>query len=446
MKKRFLAPVFSIVAIVMQWTRPTSAETTLSAPDDAPIVEEVKLVERWLRSSSEVAAWRAQVGAARFEVVTAELLPNPEVSVSGLFLLSGVSPDGETGVQGQLTVPLPIFGQMPARRRAAEALVSVAEVAVLQMLWERISDLHAAMVDVAFADARVQVYERNLAELSRLRRLVEARAQAGANDAYDVLRVTTAETTMRASMQTAMTERAQAEAHLHALMAVPTLTRVRITKDGLARFRGPEDERTLVRVALERRPDLALLRRNVVASNRAAERHRKESIPTPSVFAGIYAVQRAYGVLGSAGISMPLPLFDRNQGEVGRALLQAQASELAASALEARIEAEVRGASSAREAARVALRDHRDSALPSNAELLRRAEVSYQAAKFSIAELFDAYRTMWEARAQELELERQLAVAEARLMRATALVPIDLARFERGHEARPGTEPTLGTP
>ena len=56
--------------------------------------------------------------------------------------------------------------------------------------------------------------------------------------------------------------------------------------------------------------------------------------------------------------------------------------------------------------------------------MLRRAEVSYQAMKFSIADLFDAYRTMWDARSQELELERQMAVAEANLERAAVLVPL----------------------
>lgn len=62
--------------------------------------------------------------------------------------------------------------------------------------------------------------------------------------------------------------------------------------------------------------------------------------------------------------------------------------------------------------------------LPAAAEMLRRAEVSYQAAKFSIAELFDAYRTMWDVRSQELDLERQMAVAEANVERAAVLMPL----------------------
>lgn len=389
-----------------------------------PSMSEDQLFERWLRSSAEVAALRAQVGSARFDVITAGLLPNPELMVGGALLAAGVPPDGNYGVQAQLSVPLPVFGQLPARRRAAEAQVSVTEAGVLAALWDRANELHAAMVEAAFADARVTMLEGNLDELARLRRIVEMRAQAGANSAYDVLRVTTSETTARAATRTALTDRTQAESRLLALMAEPTLTRVHVTRDGLATFRGPADEASLVKLALERRPDLALARKNVVASARSAERWRKDALPTPSVFAGAYAVQGPFGLQVTAGVTVPLPLFDRNQGQVGRALADAHVSERMGEALAVRVKTEVQGAWRAREAARTALLEYREAALPAAVEMLRRAEVSYQAMKFSIADLFDAYRTMWDARSQELELERQMAVAEVNLERAAVLVPL----------------------
>jgi outer membrane protein, heavy metal efflux system len=421
---RCWAMAMTVAACACVWSSPAFAQPPESAAGKGATLTEQQLFERWLRSSAEVAALRAQIGSARFDVVTAELLPNPELSVGGTFLVAGAPPDGLSGVQAQLSVPLPIFGQMPARRRAAEALVSVAEMTVAAALWERASDLQSAMVDAAFADARVTMLERNLGELGRLRQIVEARTQAGANSTYDVLRVATAETTARAASRTAATDRAQAESRLLALMAEPALTEVHVTREGLEAFRGPPDESALVKLALERRPDLALVRRNVVASSRAADRWRKDAIPAPSVFAGAYAVQGPYGVQVTAGVAMPLPIFDRNQGQVGRALSDVHANELMSQALEVRIGTEVQGAWRARDAARTALREHREAALPLAVEMVRRAEVSYQAMKFSIAELFDAYQTMWETRLQELDLERQMAVAETNLERAAVLVPL----------------------
>lgn len=390
----------------------------------SPLYTEEQLFDRWLKHSAEVAAWRTQISAARWDVLTAKVLPNPSMQVNVNQLVAGTPPDSKTGYQAQVTWPLPIFGQLGARKAAAEARVTVAETQAIALLWQRAADIQAAMVDTAFADARVTMLERNLAELDRLQGIITKRAAVGSNSAYDVLRVTTSATTVRAALTTARTARAESESRLLALMAEPTLGRVHVTRAGLATFRGPLDEGALVRAALERRPDLELARRNALASSKQAESQRKDALPMPSLVAGGYVVAGPYGVQVTGGLSIPLPVFDRNQGPIGRSLADAQTSELFAKALEARIKNEVEGSWRAREAARTSLEQYRTASLPAVAELLSRAEVTYQAGTFSIAELFDAYRTTWDARLQELQLEEQMAQAEIALERAAVLVPI----------------------
>lgn len=391
---------------------------------NVPTYTEEQLFDRWLKNSAEVAAWKSQITVAKWDILTAKILPNPSVQLNVNQLLGGAPPDSKTGYEAQVVWPLPIFGQVGARRAAAEARVTVAETQAIAQLWQRAADMQAAMVDTAFADARVVMLEKNLAELDRLQGIITKRAAAGSNSAYDVLRVTTSATTVRAALTTALTDRAGAESRLLALMAEPTLGRVHITRDGLATFRGPLDEQALVKAALERRPDLELARRSATASTREAESQRKDAIPTPSLVAGGLLVMGPYGLQVTGGVSFPLPFFDRNQGQIGRALADAQTNELVAKALEARIKNEVAGSWRAREAARRALEQYRSAALPAAAELLSRAEVTYQAGTFSIAELFDAYRTTWDARLQELELEEQMAQSEITLERAAVLIPL----------------------
>jgi len=87
------------------------------------------------------------------------------------------------------------------------------------------------------------------------------------------------------------------------------------------------------------------------------------------------------------------------------------------------VRAEVRGALSAYDDASRALTEFEQSGVVSTRELLERAEVSYQVGgDFSILDLLDAYRAVWDARAQKLELERSLADALADLQHAVALV------------------------
>jgi outer membrane protein TolC len=218
--------------------------------------------------------------------------------------------------------------------------------------------------------------------------------------------------------------RARAEAQLLALVADPTLHTAPIGMAGLSGFRGPEDEQKLIAFALERRPDLLLAKSGARASQRSADRFRRERIPTPSLIGAGYLVEQRYGFQVTGGVSFTLPTTDLNQGLIGRALSEKRGNELLKDALETRIRHEVSGAFRARMSAKAALELFRRERLPMAKELLDRAEFSYQAGLFSIAQLFDAYQSMWEARTQELTLERQRADSEVDVERAAALWPI----------------------
>ena len=65
-----------------------------------------------------------------------------------------------------------------------------------------------------------------------------------------------------------------------------------------------------------------------------------------------------------------------------------------------RSRAEVSGAWAARAAARQALEAFRAGGLATTSELLQRAEVSYREGAFTIMDLLDAYRSVWDARSQ----------------------------------------------
>lgn len=401
--------------------------TAAAQTTDSAAVTEASVLHRWAARSQEVASLRAQVREARFDVVTAALWPNPSLQVSFLGTPAGTPPDGRTNYGIQLTQPLTVFGQVRARRDAAVAALSQSEVSVAVSLWTIGSDLQALMVARAFADARVTAAEGNLAQVARLEEIVERRLAAGASSTYDALRVRVGASTLRAALNDARVERDRAEARLAARIADPEVTTVPITREGLSAFRGPEDPRALLELALRRRPDLELARRGVAVSQAAASRWTAENRWSPSVYLGAYGTQDPGSISVTAGLSFPLPLFDRNQGLVGRANTEAEAQRSLASALEVRIDREVAGAWAARAHARAALDEYRAQTVTATAELVRRAEVTYQAggsgsSAFTIQDLLDAYRSMWDARAQELNLQEAFAESEADLERAAALV------------------------
>lgn len=385
------------------------------------------VLARWMAHSREVASLRTQVRGARFDVVTATMFPNPQVALTFMGTPLGTPPDGRLNFGGQVTFALPVFGQLGARRAAAVAALSQSELSVATALWTRAADIQDAMVQRAYAHARVVGAEQNLAEIARIEDVIQRRVAAGANSQYDALRVAVTTATLRAALADALVERDRAEARLVAMVADPEVTAIPITREGLAAFRGPESLDALVAMALQRRPDVELARRGVAVSLATASRFRREAVPVPSVWVGAYGTQDQDSLSVQAGLSFTLPVFDRNQGLVGRAETEAEGQRLLASSIETRIRTEVRGAWNARADARTALETFQRLGITANAELLRRAEVTYQSggtttAGFTIVDLLDAYRTMWDARIQELALQRTFAEAEADLERAAALV------------------------
>jgi cobalt-zinc-cadmium efflux system outer membrane protein len=127
-------------------------------------------------------------------------------------------------------------------------------------------------------------------------------------------------------------------------------------------------------------------------------------------------------------MSFNLPVFDRNKGPIGRARAEASGNTALGEALEARIRAEVTGAWRARQAAAEALKQFRQVGLATTGELLERAIVSYKAGSFAVLDLLDAYRAVWDARAQELDLARAFSAAEAEVERAAALITPSLTQ------------------
>jgi outer membrane protein TolC len=248
--------------------------------------------------------------------------------------------------------------------------------------------------------------------------------QAGANSSYDVLRVQTSEASIRASLDNAKITRDRSEATLISLIGDASLTAAPLTIKGLAGFTAPEDEGQLVQIALARRPDLELAHRSTIANETAASSYRRNAVPIPSVFVAATGGVGPENVYLTAGVSIDLPFFMRNQGAIGRAENDAESQRVLAKSLETRIKFEVTGAWRARQNAKQSLDDFRAKGLAAASELMTRAEVTYQAGNFKIAELFDAYQTAWDARAQELDLERQMADSEAQVERACVLLPL----------------------
>jgi len=156
----------------------------------------------------------------------------------------------------------------------------------------------------------------------------------------------------------------------------------------------------------------AAARRLVVASRQAR--------PDVTVSLGVRRLEAEGANALVAGVSLPLPLFDRNRGNIAAAQAELHRADARASAalLDANAEINAAQALGAAADARVAAAEH---ALQTAQEAYRIARIAYDAGKSPLIELIGARRGMGNARAVVLEALIARFDARARLARLQGL-------------------------
>jgi len=150
----------------------------------------------------------------------------------------------------------------------------------------------------------------------------------------------------------------------------------------------------ILKRAIERRPDLAAFRQ-LQARSRADLRLQLANGRVDYVVGTEYTYQRAYGMAGSSlgfSFSVPLPVFNKNQGEIARAEREGRQFQSRVTALEAAIGSEVEIAYRQFQTSERLLKNI-ETALLSRAKTVRDVtEYSYRRGEASLVEFLDAQR------------------------------------------------------
>ena len=143
---------------------------------------------------------------------------------------------------------------------------------------------------------------------------------------------------------------------------------------------------------------------------------RAERIPDLGVFASYGRIRPTGDSFVEAGISIPIPLFNRNQGliaERSALLVQAQAQVLM---VEANFTAKLAGERAHYLAIQSELQTLSERMLPAAQRGLDQTQEGYRVGKLPFLELIDAQRTLSNIWLRNLELRRDLVIAEVELL------------------------------
>jgi cobalt-zinc-cadmium efflux system outer membrane protein len=174
-------------------------------------------------------------------------------------------------------------------------------------------------------------------------------------------------------------------------------------------------------------PDLARWDDALALSRSKLESERAEAWPDLTVTGGVKRVRELDLYSFLVGVTIPLPLFDRNQGGVRAASADARRTEESRRAAEMKVRTEFRAAWGALKTAAREAETLTDSVLPTAREAFEATREGFRRGKFSYLELLVAQRTLFETREQLIVslVTYHQAVADVERLLGLSLSQID---------------------
>lgn len=363
---------------------PTGSLTLLVAIDHA------------LTSNPELSAAANELRAVEGAVIQAGILPNPEIST----LVEDTQNKVARTTTIQLNQRIELGGKRSARIASAER---GRDVAVADLAAKRL-DVRATVIgaffDVLVAQERVQQSEDLLGLAQRASQAASRRVSAGKVSPVEETKARVAEASARVELNQAQRELVTARKRLAASWgsSTPRFEQAEGRTDILPLVRSAEESSRRLNAS----PALLRARQEADRFSALADLERSRRIPDVTVSLGSKKAEELGLNQTIVGISIPFPIFDRNQGNVLEAQRRADKARDELSATEVRLSAEVTQNEERLKALVVEAQTLQSEIMPGARSAYDAASKGFELGKFSFLEVLDAQRTFFQARAQYL--------------------------------------------
>ncbi|HEX9210985.1 MAG TPA: TolC family protein [Bradyrhizobium sp.] len=360
-------------------------------------------LSRALAASPRLTAAERDVGIATGQRIQAGALLNPELSYEqDNSLGSGIyrgTKSAETTLQ--ISQAFELFGKREARIAAGAAGIEVAAIQRKAIRLEVLSETAIAFLSVLGAQRRIQIFDEQITAIDRLTPLLRRRVEAGASSPAETGRAEVASALVKADRERFKATLASARRELAVLMGDPAPKFAEVS--GRLDTTGRPPSFQAVVAAIDANPQLA--RWTAVYAQRNAELllARLKPYPDVRIAAGWRHFNETNDDAVRLTVSVPIPVFDQNQGNI----LSAQESLAKTKAeREASRNTLIVVAGRAYDSLQGSLRELavlRETAIPKAKEAAEAISQGYGQGRFTLLEVLDAQASVAQARLREQE-------------------------------------------
>ena len=405
----------AVVALLLSAHIPIAARAQTPLPSvPTPLRFETALDLATSRNLGLEAA-RRQRAIREAAIRMARQIPNPDVSVE----LTRDTPHQVTSFD----IPVEIGRKRGRRVDLANEELTLADVDVRTELRAVRREVRQAFFSLIAADQRVQLSESVLEIARRVRDVAQSRFETGAAPRLEVMQAELGVTRAETDLELARSIRAAVQASLNAVLNLPPQQTLTLAGSLSDRAGAPAYEQALA-LATASNVDLVRLDREIAVEQRRVDLLRAERTPTPIFsFGAVLNNPPDFTVGARAAISVGIPIFTRNQGEIAESIAAASQLRAARDATRRDVENNVFGTLAKIDAERRQADAYQQRLVPTATDLESLAEESYRAGRTSVLAVLEAQRSLRDLSREALQasLDLQLSLADLEEILGTAL-------------------------
>ena len=330
-----------------------------------------------------------EIPQAEADILTASLRANPLLYADAQLVPYGqyskARPGGQTQYDVNISHPIDVSHKRTSRMLVARRAKNVLESLYHDAVRMTIDNLYIAYVDVLAARETVRYAEASVQGLSRILTITETLKKRGTNTSADVERIRVDRLSAELGLADAEERLNSAKVTLATVLNLPLEQPVSLELLGSIHDRAarppPRDE--LVRMALVNRPDINSYRLGIQRASADVK------LAYANRYADIYLLAQPYTFQSNApqglksstswalGMTVPLPVYNRNQGNIARAKLNVTQTQIELAARERQIVTEVALAEREYTVTRAAIERLEKELLPAAKQMLDDSEQLY---------------------------------------------------------------------
>ncbi len=372
-----------------------------------------ELEQRALASNPSIRRFSALVGAARGNWVQVGLRPNPSIGYEGQQLGSGGLAE-QHGVL--LTQEIVRGGKLGLNRAVADRERMRIEQELAAQELRVLTDVRIAFYQALLAQRQINLTVELIDISENGSRTVDQLFRANEVGRADVLQAQLEAENARILAENARNRQDAAWRSLAAVVGNSTLPPQPLAGDAESPMEVLDFEQSLARL-LALSPEMSAAAIEVERARLALERARVEPIPNVSVQGLVNWQDNGIGGKPDGGIavSIPVPLFNRNQGAIARAEHELIAARQARFETELDLQNRLAPTFEQYANARNQVDRYRQTILPSAEEALELTRTTYSVGETNYTALLTAQRTFSQTRLNYLDAVRSLRIAEVEI-------------------------------